>query len=127
MQDAASIARLADGTLLVPLDLVAKELGAGLAYDAAKGVATLDTPDGTYELRAGSAEVLASGQKKPLAKGVKTGPVAAATTLLVPPGFFEEHLGARVVPLEKDKTVVIERRRFADDAPSTVTGEPAAA
>jgi hypothetical protein len=127
MQDAASVARIADGALLVPLDLVAKELGAGLAYDAAKGVATLDTPDGTYELRAGSADVLAGGQKKPLAKGVKTGPVAAATTLLVPPGFFEDHLGARVVSLEKDKTVVIERRKFADDAPSTVTGEPAAA
>jgi hypothetical protein len=127
MKDAASVAKLADGVLLVPLDLVARELGAGLSYDAAKGVATLVTPDITYELRAGSADVLANGQKKPLAKGAKTGPVAVATTLLVPPGFFEEHLGARVVTLDKDKTVVVERRKFADDAPSTVTGEPAAA
>ena len=101
--------------------------GAGLAYDAAKGVATLETPDGRYELRAGSAEVLANGRKKALARGAKTAPVAAGTTLLVPPGFFEEHLGARVVSLEKDKTVVIARRKFADDAPSTVTGGPAAA
>ena len=127
MKDAASVAKLGEGGVLVPLDLVARELGAGLSYDAAKGVATLDTPDIKYELRAGSADVLANGQTKPLAKGAKTGPVAVATTLLVPPGFFEEHLGARVVSLEKDKTVVVERRKFADDAPSTVHGEPAAA
>jgi hypothetical protein len=127
MKEGATIAKLGEGGVLVPLDLVAKELGAGLAYDAAKGVATLETPDAKYELRAGSAEVLANGVKKPLATGAGSGPVAAGTGLLVPPGFFEEHLGARVISLEKEKTAVVERRKFSDDAPSTVTGAPPAA
>ncbi|MBP7706742.1 MAG: hypothetical protein KA243_05785 [Candidatus Aminicenantes bacterium] len=126
MKDAASVAKLGAGGVLVPLDLVARELGAGLAYDAAKGVATLETPDGTFVLAAGKAGVTAGGLTKPLTRDAEAVPVATATTLLVPPGFFEDHLGCRVVSLEKDKTAVVERRKFADDAPATVTGEPAA-
>ena len=113
--------------MLVPLDLVAKELGAGLAYDAAKGVATLETPDAKFVLTAGKSEFAANGTRKSVSTSAKAVPIASAATLLVPSGFFEEHLGCRVVMLEKEKTAVIERRKFADDAPSTVTGEPAAA
>jgi hypothetical protein len=127
MKDAASTAKLGEGGVLVPLDLVAKELGAGLVYDAAKGVATLETPDAKFVLTAGKSEFTANGIGKSVSTSAKAVPVATAATLLVPSGFFEEHLGCRVVSLEKDKTAVIERRKFADDAPSTVTGEPAAA
>jgi hypothetical protein len=127
MKDALSTAKLGQGGVLVPLDLVAKELGAGLAYDAAKGVATLETPDAKIVLTAGKSEFSMNGLNKAVSKNAKSVPVASPATLLVPPGFFEEHLGCRVVSLEKDKTAVIERRKFADDAPSTVTGEPAAA
>ncbi|MCU0244537.1 MAG: copper amine oxidase N-terminal domain-containing protein, partial [Acidobacteria bacterium] len=127
MKDAASVAKLGEGGVLVPLDLVAKELGAGLAYDAAKGIATLETPDGRFVLAAGKAGVTSGGLTKPLTRNVKAVPVATAATLLVPPGFFEDHLGCRVVSLDKDNTAVVERRKFSDDAPSTVTGEPAEA
>ena len=127
MKDAVSTAKLGEGGVLVPLDLVAEELGAGLAYDAAKGVATLETPETKFVLAAGKSEFTANGIRKSVSTSAKAVPVATAATLLVPSGFFEEHLGCRVMMLEKDKTAVIERRKFADDAPSTVTGEPAAA
>ena len=127
MKDALSTAKLGPGGMLVPLDLVAKELGAGLAYDAAKGVATLETPDAKIVLTAGKSEIAMNGLIKPVSRISRSVPVASTATLLVPPGFFEEHLGCRAVSLEKDKTAVIERRKFGDDAPSTVTGEPAAA
>jgi len=126
MKDTASAAKLAGGGLLVPLDIVARELGAGLAYDATKGVATLQTPDGKIELQAGAGEVTVNGRKKTLSKDGRAVPVAGPKTLLVPAVFFEEHLGARVVSYEKEKTVVVERRKFSADAPSTVTGGPAA-
>ena len=127
MKDAATTAKLAEGGVLVPLDIVAKELGAGSITTRPRALRPSRRRTGRNELRAGSAEVLANGRKKALAQGAKTAPVAAGTTLLVPPGYFEEHLGARVVSLEKDKAVVIARRKFGDDAPSTVTGGPAAA
>ena len=71
MKDAASTAKLGEGGVLVPLDLVAKELGAGLAYDAAKGVATLETPDAKIVLTAGKSEVAVNGIGKPVSKNVK--------------------------------------------------------
>ncbi len=116
IRDLVVPARIVKSRVMVPLDVIAREFGGTLEWDAKSGVALLQGGGREIAFKAGNRAALVDGKRVDVHPDTEVTPTVEKGVLLIPAKVLEDHLGCNVSLDSELQEVLVEGRPLGEAA-----------